>query len=1142
MKVRLLAALILLAAGTVCLAQESRGTVTGTVVDPQGAAVPGATVVAKHLATNVETRTTTNEAGLYVLPFLNTGQYSVTVTAPGFRAAVREPVELGIGARQQVDFKLQIGAITEQVTVSATAELLNTTNAIRATTLDARKIADLPLLGKNPYTLAYHGAGVLHINPQGSITDRPYDNGGMDAINIAGGRAFTNEYLLDGAPNTNTERGRANSLSFVPPPEATEELSVLANNYDAQYGRTGGGVISATLKSGTNKLHGSVYEYHRNRVLNANTFQANRQGQPRGPFIWNQPGATVSGPVYIPKLYDGRNRTFFLFSWEAIKQNIPNNPLHTVPSLLNRTGDFSDLRQSNGNPIIIYDPLTTGQGGGANIRIPFPGNKLPADRLDPVALKILDYIPKPNFTPNAQGFQNYSPQSGLVTRERYNAYTTKIDQVLTSQHRLAGMYVRNRRWQTGPDYGWPKPVMGPNNFQRFNQGASLQLTSTLSAAMVVSTRFGFTQHDFANFMYGGGFDPVTLGFPANQVRQAQGQFFPTLSFTDYTGFGQGGNNHDTSTNWYLTVAANRVAGRHSVKFGGEFRVLLDNQPAYSFASFSFTRGFTQRDYATGDAGSGNAMASFLLGYPASGSSPFNPTPAWGNHYYGLYIQDDWRVARNLTINLGGRWDYDSPYTERFNRANAGFDLTSPSPLKVPGLDLKGGLLFVSPSNRLTYKRDLNNFQPRLGMAWQFRSTTVFRAGYGMSYVPVFTPGYSGTSSPYTYGFSASTPYVASNDANRTPAGRFSNPFPEGILRPTGSQAGLATFAGQSISYIYQDRVVPYIQQYSAGFQQQLPGRMVLDVSYVGSQTRKLGTSKNINDITAEQLALGTSYLNASVSNPFAGLLPGTGLNSATTTRRQLLRPYPQFVNITRNEYTIGKGWYNSLQIQLEKRLSHGLHFQIVYTWSTTMEAASYLNNQFNDQQLERVRVAEDLPHRMSIFGGYEIPFFKGATGLRRALLGGWQVQAIALFQTGRQLNGVDAYWTGVSPFISGPKVPDGYYFNACSVNTQGVRQNCATADQPVVWRQRPSDTLRVAGSRWHQLREMRPALMDSSVFKTFPVRESVQIQFRMEAFNTFNTPWFGQANTSFGNARFGLLGNSQTNDPRNLQAALKISF
>jgi hypothetical protein len=1137
---RIASSLVLLFLGCAAgMAQESRATLTGTITDPSGAAIPGATVIAKHSGTNAETKTTTNEAGLYVMPFLNTGDYTVTASTTGFKTAIKQNVQLSISERRQLDFQLEVGGTSEQVTVSAAAELLDTASANRGTLIDAQKIADLPLLGKNTYTLAYHANGILHINPQGSITDRPYDNGGMDALVINGGQAFTNEYLLDGAPNTNTERGRPGSLSFVPPPEAVEEMAVQSNNYDAQFGRTGGGVISATLKSGTNEIHGALYEYWRNKVLNANTFQGNRTNTPRGPFLWNQPGGTVNGPVYIPKLYNGKNKTFFLFSWEGIYQNIPNQLYQTVPTEANRAGDFSDRHTSTGQAITIYDPLTTAVTGNVVRRQPFPSNRIDPSRFDPVALNLLKFIPLPNVPADAAGLNNYFAQTGQVTKERYNAYTAKIDQAITNSERLSATYARNRRWQTGPSYGWPVPALGPNNFQRFNQLASAQLTSTLTPTMVVATRFGFTQHDFANFPNGGGFDPTNLGFPPNQVAQAQGNYFPGISMTNYTGFGGAGLNHDTSTNWYFTVSANKSLNKHSLKFGTEFRAILDNLPNYAFASFAFTNQWTQQDPNNASATAGNAFASFLMGYPASGSAPQNASPAFGSHYYGFYLQDDWRISKNLTLNIGGRWDYESPYTERYNRSNAGFDPSSPSPLQAPGLDVKGGLLFTSSGNRLMYPRDLNNFQPRLGIAWTIFPKTVFRAGYGLSYIPTNVTNIT----TQTQGFSTSTPFVASNDnTNYIPTGRLSNPFPSGMLSPAGSSLGLATFAGQGLSFVDQRRVQAYIHQFSAGFQHELPWHILIDASYVGSRTRALGVGKGIDEISAADLARGTTYLNGTVPNPFAGLLPGTSLNGANTTRRQLLRPYPQFTGITRNENPIGYEWYNSFQLQIQKRLTNGFHAMLTYTYSTTMGAVNYLNNQFADDQLEHVRTAEDLPHRASVLAGYELPFFKGSRGIVRAFLGGWQVQGILTMQSGRQLNGVDAYWTGVDPFISSSRTPDAFYFNACSVNTSGVRQNCSSATQPVVWMQRPSDTLRVAGSRWSQIREMRLPLLDSSIFKTFRLKERLQLQFRLEAFNTFNTPWFGQANSSFGNARFGLLGNSQTNDPRNTQLALKLNW
>jgi len=1122
-----------------CPAQEARATLTGTVVDQQGAPIPHSSVIATNSATNVETKTDTDEAGLYVLPFLPTGAYSVSVSANGFKTEVLSRVLLTIGERHQLDFKLTVGGISEKVTVTAETELLQTASASHVTLMDEEKIQDLPLLGKNTYTLAYQADGALHINPQPSITDRPFDNGGMDAISLNGAPMYTNEYQLDGAPNTNVERGNVDSLSFVPPPDAVQQLAVVSNNYDASFGRVGGGAISATLKSGGNSIHGAMYEYYREKILNANTWQGNFAGTPRGSFLWNQPGVTLDGPVYLPKLYDGRNRTFFLVSWEGIYENIPNQGTETVPTAANRAGDFSSAHTSTGAPITIYDPLTTPLSGSA-VRQPFPGNLIPSTRLDPVAVKMMQFIPLPNFPADTSGFNNFNPTGeSILTKERYNAYTVKGDQVINEKERFSFHYVENRRWQTGPYYDWPTPSRGPNNFERYNQGAALELTSTISPTMVVTTRAGFTEHIFFNSVgqpAGTGYDASQLGFPSIYTSQAQGLFMPTLTFTNYQGFGQGGNNTDTSTNWYITVQVNKVAGKHSFKYGGEFRVLLDNQPNYSFGTFAFSNQWTQRDANNADAQSGNAFASYLLGYPASGSSTINASPAFGNRYYGTYVQDDFRVGPKLTLNLGIRFDYESPMTERYNRENAGFDLTDPNPLaSATGLPLVGGLLFTTPQDRLPWKRNINPPQPRAGIAWHFAKNTVFRAGYGLSYLPTFITGQS-------QGFTVATPMVTSLNGNLTPGNVFNNPFPTGLIQPAGRSLGLSTLLGQSITFTDVDRTLPYIHQFSAGFQHELPSHILLDLSYVGSRTRRLGVSQNVDALTTAQLGLGTPYLNTLVTNPFSNLVPNTSINGATVQRRQLLIPYPQFAGVTEAGIPIGRAWYNSMQLQVTKRLSHGFHILVNFTYSSDFQAMSYLNPQFTGDQLETVRSGNDLPLRLYIAAGYQFPFFQHSRPIVKAFLAGWQVQALPIFQSGRMLTGVGAYPTGSNAFVSTPYGPNNYAFNACSLNTTGVRQNCASTTQPVAWIQQPTDTLRVTSTQWSQFRESRPGLMDSSLFKTFYPREHLRLQFRMEAFNTFNTPWFGQANTSFGGSRFGLVGNAQTNDQRNVQLALKLLF
>jgi len=609
---------------------------------------------------------------------------------------------------------------------------------------------------------------------------------------------------------------------------------------------------------------------------------------------------------------------------------------------------------------------------------------------------------------------------------------------------------------------------------------------------------------------------------------------------DYTQFGPPrsiGSEFAFSDTWSWSETLNQVLGRHSLKYGAEFRVMFNNQnrPTSSFGNFAFTKGYTQRDPLRGDAASGNAFASLLLGIPASGSVPINSPPALSNRYYVVFLQDDWRVTKRLTLNLGLRWDYESPQSERFNQQNRGFDPCSPSPFKVPSLELKGGLLFTDANNRLPYKRDLNNIQPRFGLAYQLTSSTVLRTGYGLYYLPTFDTGGN-------LGFSVETTYVSSVDGGLTPSNRWSNPYPTGLLMPPGRSQGLATLVGRSISYGYYERDIPFVHQFSFGFQQELPWRTLVDISYVGSRSRALQTSKGINEVSAEQLKLGTDLLTL-VPNPFQGLLPGTAYNGATITREQLLRPYPQFAGITENNRPIGNSWYNSMQLRVEKRLSGGLHLLASYTLSKSIEAVGYLNAQDRFGDLARVLTAVDAPHRLVFSGGYELPFFKDTRGLMKVLLDGWQLNGIATFQSGLPVDAPGgAYSTGVNPKLPGNVQSRDRWFNTCTLSLTGVRQNCLSADEPVAFTVQPPYTLRTLSTRFPNIRTRRPGLADLSVFKSFVLHEDLRLQFRAEAFNAFNTPWFGAPNTTLGSAAFGTVSPSQANDPRNVQLALRLTF
>lgn len=603
----------------VCLcvawAQEFRATITGTVTDAQGAVMPGVRVEARNLATGVSVEAVTNDAGIYVAPFLPLGRYVLRASAEGFKTAVREDVELRVGDRLQIDFRMELGGVTEQITVSAAAELLETTTASKGQVINAAAVRDLPLLGRNPFLLAAIATGVQYTPTRGSRSNRPFDNGGMDSFSMNGGRQFTNEFLLDGVPDTNTETTAPSNLSFVPSPDATEEFKVQTNTYDAQYGRTGGGVINVSLKSGTNDFHGVLYHYFRNDKLNANAFESNLAGVKRSAFHWNQPGVQFQGPVFLPKLYNGRNRTFFMFSWEKIKSAIPFPQTYTVPTLEQRVGDFSRTVQANGQLITIYDPLTTQQQGGNYVRQPFSGNRIPSSRFDPVAVKLLDYLPRPNQPGNAQGFFNLIASPNPVTDE-YDQFVGRVDQQLTSRHRFFSRYVRGNRHEVNSDALFPHPASPWYAHWRTNQGGNFDLTSTLSPSLVSSFRAGYIRHQFAIAQFGDGFDPKQLGFPAAQIDPLPRKFFPRIVYTDYTAFGpqrSTGSEFTFSDTWSAAETLSKVLGSHSLKFGAEFRVMFNNQdrPTSSFARFDFNRGFTQRDPLRGDAASGNAFASLL---------------------------------------------------------------------------------------------------------------------------------------------------------------------------------------------------------------------------------------------------------------------------------------------------------------------------------------------------------------------------------------------------------------------------------------------------------------------------------------------------------------------------------------------------
>ncbi len=1124
-------------------AQESRATITGTIVDSSGAAVPNAHVSARNVQTGVTAETVSNQNGLYLIPDLIIGQYTVSASASGFNT-VNQSLVLRTGDRASVDFTMQVGSSTQSITVTSEAPLLETSEASTGQVLDNSKIQELPLLGRNPVMLQQYVPGVeFPVNPSNNI--RSFDNGGIDNFEISGGRPFTNDTLIDGMSDTAVEGVQPADIAAVPAPDFISEVRVQTMIYDAQYGRTGGGITSMTLKNGTNAFHGAAYYYLRNDILQANSFSANAAGQSRTPFHWSQPGLEVDGPVFIPKLYNGKNKTFFMFGWERIKDSVPSISTETVPTAAERQGNFCQSGPGGG-PLIIYDPLSTKLVNGAYLRTPFatPGGcSIPTSAINPVAAKLISYYPPPN-QPGETNNYIASPNS---QSDLYDAFAYRVDQVLGNKNRLFVSYVRGNRHQILGDAGFPTVASPGYLHWRTNNSATVNWTSTISPSFVSSLTAGWTQHIFAVAPKDTTFDVASLGFPASQVAASPVPgLFPYVNPSNYTSFGNPGwtnsGLYTWSNNYDISENLDKVLGSHDVKFGFEARDMRNDRyyDVANFASFNFDKTFTQAHPFSGDNVSGNSIADLLLGYPTSGSSVNGPRPEYRNYYLATYVQDNWRLSSRLSLNLGLRWDYESPITETHNDINAGFDPTASYTLA--GQTLKGQVLFPSNSKfNSPYDSDFKDWGPRLGAAYKLSTHTVIRGGYGIIYAPTYDIGTQ-------VGYSVTTNYIASLNNGATPANSLSNPFPNGFVQPLGAGTNLNGQSGFQF-FPNRERDVPRTQQFGIGIQHELPWQTVVDVAYAGTRANHLLVYPNYNALPVSDFALGATTLSSQVANPFAGTLPGTFLNSGTVPLSQTLLPFPQYGSITAVEDK-GKTWYNALQVKLEKRMSHGFNVLAAYTYQKTMVNFVSTNNNslqynfLNDQDNGTARMLDytSIPQTLTIAGGYQIPIFQGTShAFLKGALGGWQLNFIVHARSGQLvgLSGSGMMSTGINPNIANPTRRR--WFNTCTIVSPGVTQNCLSGERPA-WIVQPAYTLTTLSPYENNLRTPVSPNLDLSLFKAFPIFERSRLEFRAEAFNFTNTPTFGGPNTSVNSAGFGTISNGQANSPREIQLALKLLF
>jgi hypothetical protein len=929
-------------------------------------------------------------------------------------------------------------------------------------------------------------------------------------------------------------------ISIFPSVDAIQEFKVMGATYPAEFGRSLGSVLNVVYKSGTNQLHGSAYEFLRNSVFDANNFFDNRRGQELGSFKRSQFGGHVSGPIR-------RDKTFFLASYEGLRSRSFATSTFTVPTLEQRQGDFSKTFNQNNQLIRIFNPFNTQPSGNSVVRVQFPDNKIPANLIDPVALNVLKYYPLPNLPGDPITRANNYAASGS-TQINLDNYDFRVDHRFSERSTFFARY-SHRYTQDVPLKAFPEEItIAEGRVIQENKARNIvaEYTRTLSPTSVLTGRIGFARTLFVFSNQGLGFKPSSLGLPAAIDAVVDRQMFPRFGASGYVNLGGSDHRYNAFMSYPLVISLNKTRDKHNLKFGFEGRLIRVNVwEARSAGTFNFSAGFTQGPNPNQASNSaGNSLASLLLGTGTTGNVLIQ---GWKNvasqsFYFAGYVQDDWRVTSKLTLNLGLRYDLDTPRTERYNRMNY-FDPDAPSPLasQVPQFpNLKGGVVFVGVdgNSRHQYFRDNNNLAPRIGLAYQLNSKTAIRAGYAHIFGPS-NQAAQGTVGPF--GFRIEYPWVTTID-NITPLNLLRNPYPQGFRELPGAADGLLTQAGANLQSVLQDTVTPWSRQWNLNIQRELPWQMSLEVAYVG--TRGLQLSRNgedglsLNQLDPKYLSLG-SALNQRVDNPFFGLGTGGFFTSRQISRGQLLRPYPQFTDIIPLYSSGASSNYHALQVSFGKRFSRGLLIDGNYTWAKNIEEGLTHQDSYN-LRADRALATIDIAHRFVMSYLYELPFGKGrrfggdAPRLLDALIGGWQFNGITTFQTGTPLTITANNTAGLFNPLTRPNT------NGKSAKLSGpVHERLNRYFDTSVYSQPAAFTFGNVGATLPDIRNDGIRNFDLSLFKVFTATERLRVQFRVEALNAFNTPRFGSPTTGVTSSTFGVI-TTQANAPRQLQFGLKL--
>lgn len=1180
----LLMAFMIAVVGGAARAQEFRARITGRVHDSSDAVIVGAKVSVMNTETGATSVTRSSGEGTYTIPFLMPGTYSITVEAPKFQKYVHSGITLSLGALVTEDVLLKVGATADSVVVTAEAPLVDATTSSNGQVITTAQIEALPSNGRSPLGFVRHAYGVVPKGKNSTSQVRPFDNSAVSDLSLGGATAQKNEIMIDGVPNM----GQSRVSTYSPMMDAVQEIKADGFMADASVGDTMGGTITMTTKSGTNKYHGTASWFNQYSGLAA---KPHFQPKDKPVQLWrsNNYGATLGGPMI-------KNKLFFFFGFEGYKQSQPNPKFYTVPTLAERQGDFSELLKIDPAKYQLYDPFSGRlDASGHVVRTLIPENKLTNLRLpdgsprplNPISLKILQYIPLPNVTNNPNGNWTDNYWSDNTTSYNYSSYLGRLDynqgknSTFVKVQESANIMSKDNIFDT---------IATGTNQHTDHWGVTVDNIHTFSPTLFLDTRIGGSRSGGPTVPTSTGLNPTAdLGFPSYFTANTRALALPQITFSESAStpvLSAKPIDGSPFLNLQYFGSLTKVWSRHTLKIGPEVRLnkwVRRKQDANDGAfTFGGSSSWMRANSSEGSVQTfGSAYASFLLGVPDSGKYTINRDATNDNWYYAFFVQDDWKIRRNLTINLGLRLEHETAVVESRNAAVIGFDPTASNQATVaaeaaykanpvlaayaqqfPGFMFaaRGGLKFADANNRSPYSTPAFYFGPRVGVAWSpelFHDKLAVRAGFG-----IFNNTNGVANKPYDYGYSQTTTLSIPND-RLAPKATLSDPFPVSsnpILGMQGSSKGVNTNLGQDTEFFAAWKQ-PYSERWNLDIQYQLPKGWVAVIGYTGSHFVHLGNKNNWGSLPLQYLSRSrfkdqtlTNLLDTSVANPYAGLLPaGTGMNEAKVKLGQLLRPFAMYggkdSSLVEQVYPSGWGNGHSLNTNLSKRFSNGMQLSAVYTFSRTLATDNPLNN--NAGQPWYGMSTSDYPHHLSVTGIYQLPFGKGKKLLPNAnkwadgVVGGWTLQGIFMYLSGVPITG----WSNKTVYLGGPLHWNARNLQQAFDTTQFINVNTPTdvckALDPAAFKSSCKDILPDANN-WRTFpgnfgRADSAKNLDLALSKSFHIREHYELQYRFEAFNALNRTQFDKPNNDPTSTSFGKV-TSQLNDSRSLQMGLRLAF